>query len=246
MTTKNLPVFSSNAVELWRGPSAIDGQPIVVLLTGLKRGSNNTKTGAMLQTFILRQDIKPHLALKTGEDVSICGGCRHRPSTGGSCYVLVFQAPLQVYRAWKRGRYRRVIALSDLADVAAGRSVRLGAYGDPGAVPLTVWRELTKRASGWTGYTHQWRRRANDGLMAYCMASVDTVAEYEEAKRRGWGTFRVRSSASEPTAEEIVCPASAEAGHVATCATCLMCDGVAMRNIVIVAHGTHEAKFTGE
>lgn len=240
---KDLPVLSSNGVELWCGPSAVDAVPIVVLLTGLTRGSKNTKTGAMLQTFILRQDVEPHEAVKTGKDASICGGCRHRPSLGGSCYVIVHQAPMNVYRAWKRGRYRRV---TDLADVAAERTVRLGTYGDPGAVPLAVWRNLTERASGWTGYTHQWRRKQNDGLKDFCMASVDTIAEFKTAMRLGWGTFRVRTTESTPRAGEIICPASAEAGKTATCETCLMCDGRARRHIVIVSHGTHAAKFTGE
>jgi hypothetical protein len=37
--------------EVWRGPSAIDGAPIVVIATVR---SNNRKTGAMLQSWIIR------------------------------------------------------------------------------------------------------------------------------------------------------------------------------------------------
>jgi hypothetical protein len=44
--------FNPNGVILWEGASAIDGAPIVVIATGLKRGSRNGKTGAQVQTFI--------------------------------------------------------------------------------------------------------------------------------------------------------------------------------------------------
>ena len=76
---------------LYEGPSLIDGAPIVVVAT-LK--TSNIKTGDMVQTWILRSDIEPHHAVKSGDDLSICGDCIHRPANQGSCYVTVFQAPL--------------------------------------------------------------------------------------------------------------------------------------------------------
>ena len=66
-----------NTVELWRGPSRIDGAPIVVLMSGLQK-SDNGKTGNMVQTYILRADMEPTEALARGLDVSICGDCPHK------------------------------------------------------------------------------------------------------------------------------------------------------------------------
>jgi hypothetical protein len=57
---------------IYKGPSRIDGAPIVVLATYSNR---NTKTGAVVQTYILREDINPLEASKTGADASICGTC---------------------------------------------------------------------------------------------------------------------------------------------------------------------------
>ena len=63
---------------LYEGPSVIDGQPIVVIVNKLN-GSDNAKTGAIVQSFIIRSDIAPTDALKTGADASVCGECEHRP-----------------------------------------------------------------------------------------------------------------------------------------------------------------------
>jgi hypothetical protein len=71
--------MNKNSRELWRGPSLIDGQEIVVLASGFVRESLNTKTGDMLQVYILRADISPLKASQTGDDVSICGECILRP-----------------------------------------------------------------------------------------------------------------------------------------------------------------------
>jgi hypothetical protein len=69
----------SNGVILYEGPSVIDGAPIVAIATGFKSPSSNDKTGTMIQVWILRADIAPHEAQKTGADESICGDCPMRP-----------------------------------------------------------------------------------------------------------------------------------------------------------------------
>ena len=71
----------------YRGPSLIDGSPIVVVVVTAK--SSNRKTGSMVQTYILRADQNPVAAVKSGADVSICGDCKHRgdKGQGRSCYV---------------------------------------------------------------------------------------------------------------------------------------------------------------
>ena len=68
--TKNLLIYD--------GPSAIDGAPIVAILTGLANASRNIGTGDMLQVYIIRSDIMPEAARHTGADSSICGTCPMR------------------------------------------------------------------------------------------------------------------------------------------------------------------------
>ena len=65
---------------IYSGPSMLDGQPIIVVAIVT---SGNVKTGNMLQTHIIRADVSPMHASKTGADFSICGNCTHRgtPST---------------------------------------------------------------------------------------------------------------------------------------------------------------------
>jgi len=62
-------------VILYEGASAIDGAPIVAIANRITNASNNIKTGAMVQTFIIRSDMSPMEALRNGSDVSICGTC---------------------------------------------------------------------------------------------------------------------------------------------------------------------------
>lgn len=239
-----------NGAILYRGPSMLDGSPIVAIVTGLRTGSSNAKTGAMLQTWILRDDVAPHTAIKTGADAAICGGCPLRGIAMGDstkergCYVTVHQAPLSVWKAYKRGAYpdwTRQPAL--IAQAGEGRAVRLGSYGDPVAAPLGVWRELTKWARSWTGYTHQWRDVVHSVTewQRLVMASVESHAGALKAHMEGWRTFRlIESVADLAQGAEVLCPASAEAGHKSSCDRCSLCMGTASRSrksIAIVAHG---------
>lgn len=234
--------INPNGAVIYEGPSKIDGAPIVVIATGLKGSSANRKTGDMVQTWIMRADMEPHNATDSGADASVCGGCPHRPARGGSCYVKVWQAPLGVYRAYKRGSY----AHRDPADCGAGRRVRLGSYGDPAAVPDSVWQAFTSTSIGWTGYTHQWRsKRLAGGLKGLCQASVDTPAEHDAARAKGWGTFRVRLPQADALAGEIICPASKEGGERTDCANCNLCSGVAGKPVVIIVHGSTAKRFEG-
>lgn len=224
---------------LYEGPSEIDGEPIVVIMTGID-GSSNRKTGSMLQTYILRSDVHPLAAIKSGEDESICGSCEHRPilarSTGKApCYVEVGKGPSMVWKAYKAGRYVR-LPLYAVARLIASRVLRLGTYGDPAAAPIRVWNSLVIYVAGWTGYTHQWRILSADWQLLV-MASVDSESDRIDAKSAGWRTFRV-SIGVDPQIGEISCPASKEAGARTTCIDCRLCKGkqIAARDIVIADH----------
>lgn len=235
----------STGIILWEGASALDGQPIVVIATGIGKASRNEKTGDMVQTWIMRADIEPHLAVKTGADASVCGECPHRPTLGGSCYVKTFQAPLSIFRAYQRGVYRRA-SVEELASIGEGRMVRLGSYGDPAAAPFHMWQALVSRAAGVTGYTHQWRT-ANPAFRTIVMASVDSFAEGLEARAADWRTFRIRTADEALEAKrEFVCPASKEAGERTNCASCKACGGLdakAKASPVIIAHGATARRF---
>jgi hypothetical protein len=230
---------------IYRGPSMIDGQPIIAIATGLS-GSGNRKTGNMVQTWILRDDMTPSEAVNSGADASICGDCPHRgdvvngKNVGRSCYVLEFQAPASIYRSVQRGNVPEVTEPAALADLGADRVVRLGAYGDPAAVPVHIWSALLERAAGHTGYTHQWKKAGFFGLARYCMASCDTADEQQQAVAAGWRTFRIRTRNSRPLRGEVSCPASEEAGKKLQCEQCLACGGADGRKgtITIIAHGS--------
>lgn len=222
---------------IYKGPSLIDGQPIVAIAT---TSSGNPKTGPMVQTWILPDNgIMPHENVKTGADVSVCGDCKHRPVNGGACYVRVFQGPRSVYAKYLRGGYERADWPTARIALGRGRMVRLGSYGDPAAVPAWVWSELVYEANGHTGYTHQWQTCAK-AYRWLVMASCDTPAERDEARAQGWRTFTVRLESDPLAQRESVCPASAEAGHKVTCSQCRMCDGAGSGkrgSIAIIAHG---------
>ena len=231
-----------NSYLLYEGPSLLDGEPIFVVLTGLKKKSRNKKTGDMLQTYILSARTTPTNALTQGFDYSICGNCPHRYANKGSCYVNIAYAPYTIYKAYKNGSYK--FFTEELLLNLQGKVLRFGSYGDPAAVPVEVWNRLKPYLSSWTGYTHQWRERPD--LKNICMASVDSREEYHEAKTLGWRTFRVLAPTEENITDEIACPASEEAGKLTTCAKCKLCKGTSIKakDISIRVHGKFSQNFT--
>lgn len=225
-------------IVIYDGPSKIDGKRIIVVATGFN-GTENPKTGDMVQTWILPWKENPTVAYTKGNDISICGDCKHcSPKNGGwgTCYVSVHQAPYQVWNAFKRGRYEPVNNMNMYAFV--GKHVRLGSYGDPAAVPFEVWDKVCSIAKEWTGYTHQWHRSfCDDRLKQYCMASVDSMKELKRAQKKGWRTFRIRFDDS-CAENEILCPASKEAGEKTNCQACGLCSGGSKRKTVTIGvHG---------
>jgi hypothetical protein len=232
-----------NGVILWQGLSLIDRAPIVVIATGVRGKSRNPKTGRMVQTWIMRSDVAPHIAVKTGDDRSVCGDCEFRPSLPRPkgkkpCYVRTWQAPRGIYAAFKRGRYPTVTP-HEAAKLFAGRELRMGSYGNPSAAPLPLWRIVNSRTRGHTCYIHNWRTAAR-GWTDLAMASVSSLEESLAAAKLGYRTFRVRSPDELIELREAPCPAAAESGHKTVCALCLACGGrraKAKVGITIVQHG---------
>lgn len=233
------PLFAG--LILYEGASMLDGAPIVAIINRIEVASTNVKTGAMAQTFIIRSDVKPLDALRLGLDSSVCGDCLARPANEGFCYVQVGRSVESVYGAYQRGRYARPGADYDiaiLAELFRDSIFRLGAYGDPAAVPYELWEEATRHAKARNGYTHQWRRFP--AFKTLCMASCDNEPDHWEAKAAGWRTFRMRLASEPLVKREVSCPAAKESGAKTTCADCRACGGLlakAKADIAIIAHG---------
>lgn len=245
----------STGVVVYRGPSALDkATPIVGVLTLC---SANAKTGNMAQLWILVEGVSPTVAAREGTDEAVCGRCLHRPLRAGSCYVVLPKAPTIVWRHLQAGRYpdaepRELPALVRRAGV---RSVRLGAYGDPMALPLEVVEAVADAFDGHTGYTHQWMHAPANKVANWqrlCMASVDGPVGFARAQAAGWRTFRVRTADQPMFPNERMCPASTEAAtcdedgfpNRITCAECMRCGGLnacpAGMNPVIIVHGSRD------
>tara|TARA_R110000765_G_C18917172_1_gene605505 strand:- start:12 stop:752 length:741 start_codon:yes stop_codon:yes gene_type:complete len=238
-------VTNPKSSVIYRGPSLIDGEPIVAVAI-VKSG--NIKTGNMVQTYILRADIDPRAANKSGSDFSICGNCKHRGKAHDdpdkptakerTCYVQLGQGPLGVWKMLSKGGYPTATGHDEIAALGKGRMVRLGTYGDPAAVPSHIWDSLLHGASGHTAYTHQSGMKGPDISSRY-MISADSLEDARKAWKRGSRTFRVVSDISEIDSAEILCPASQEAGRRTTCERCKLCSGstINAKSIAIPVHG---------
>ena len=240
----------------YEGPSRLDGKPVVVIATGVgdtkSEQTKNSKTGPMVQVWILRSDIPPIEAISTGEDVSICGSCPLRgiveklknrtANKMRSCYVSVKNAPRAIYESYREGNYEH---LTD--DVRwESQATRLGAYGDPAAIPYRVSRNLISRGNGkGTGYTHQHAHSKLQPMRKLVMASVHSEDEARALHLKGWRTFRTMKAGESLMDNEIMCPASEEAGKRLTCNECKACNGVGPEesrlgavSVAIYAHGS--------
>jgi len=246
---------NTNSIVVYDGPSIIDGKPIVVILTGLADSSANGKTGNLVQSFIIRSDVAPTDALKTGDDASVCGLCPHRPLIAkmleraglpwSPCYVRVGESVLSVYRAYRRGSYPRATTIDQVAQLLQGRKLRLGTYGDPAAAPVELWALLVSLSAGHVGYTHQWQATGFNAAAwsPLVMASADNESEALQAQALGMRYFRV-SIGVDRKPLEVSCPASAEGGRKAQCSDCMLCAGTSKqaRSIVIADHAAGHAK----
>jgi len=244
--------MSETGAVFYDGPSLLTGDRIVGIATGLDGGSMNPKTGPMVQCWMLRADTRPMDAKRLNLDDAVCGDCKLRGHDGvdSGCYVSPWLGPNNVFRRFRAGEYH-MATWPETQALFEGRHVRLGAYGDPAAIPFDVWRMLLASVAGHVAYTHQWKT-CDPRLKTICMASVDTVDEFHLAHLAGWRTFRVRLSndpllisnkrlraRNQSVPLEFVCPASDEANHRTTCQKCQLCRGTSSpaRSVAIIAHG---------
>lgn len=233
---------------LYRGPSVIDGRPIVV---AFYTGTKNRKVGAAPSVAILPDVPTYREAFKAAP--SVCGGCPFLGAmhpTGqkrnqGGCYAWALAMPIaSQLKAIAAGRYVEGPAAWTLTQAHlqahAPRIIRVGTVGDSAAVPRWVWDRLRAACPDGTtpqNYTHQWRRPDAQHLQTWTMASVESAADAAKAHAMGWRTFRARleDGPTIPDAET-VCTYEAEK---LTCSACRACDGQsAAPSVVATVHGT--------
>lgn len=230
--------MNNNGLVIWEGESLIDGSSIVLLMTGLIY-STNRKTGNQLQTWIMRSDIHPIEAVKTGDDESICGSCSRRgqgknTDTGiRTCYVAVHQSPTQVWRTYKNNDYARYN--ESYNPFLNRRSLRMGSYGDPAAVPIEVWKNLIDVTYGHTGFTSQWRDEYAKPLKGLVQASCNSVEDMELAKSMGWKTYTSLPVGHPKVKGLLECRFKSSDGTI-KCEQCMLCDGT-KSHIMIEDHG---------
>ena len=110
------------------------------------------------------------------------------------CYVRLGHGPSSVYRTFKAGRYPHIKDLSKTEQTATierfknAKKLRLGAWGEPSSDIKSSLFLARTAGKNTLSYTHQWR--TNPQLKPFTMASVDTKADYLEAKELGWRTYR--------------------------------------------------------
>ena len=224
---------------MYEGSSSLDSSPIVVIAT---LETSNRKTGNMVQVWILRSDVNPVEATKTGQDASVCGSCIHRHYNGGACYVNVGQAPNSIWKAYKRGRYERYDHAKH-RDLLRHRKIRLGAYGDPASAPYEIMHYLAHAGIGWTGYTHQARHKHFDErFLSLCMVSADSPKQAQQWQDKGARTFRVAMVGDAMHDTEIECLSDSQG---MSCVDCGLCNGKKSEapSIVIAVHGSKASNF---
>ncbi|MBB5167081.1 hypothetical protein [Mycobacterium sp. AZCC_0083] len=226
---------------VWSGVSELDGVTPIVVLASFE--SSNVKTGNMIQTWILRSDVAPNVAITEGTDSAVCGSCVHRgdKSTGRkrTCYVNP-RTPASVWRAFNRGNARPFDAAP-----FKGRKVRIGAYGDPAAAPFEVWARIAELATSVTGYTHQWRT-CDPRFAKLTMASADSMDDYRVARRMGYRAFVVRELGAAKPQGLVQCPATEGKSNTVQCIDCMQCGGTdngRKASISIEVHGATARAF---
>ena len=230
--------FNFPGVTLRVGASDLTGDTIATIAIF---NSSNDKTGNVVQVYFLPVDQTPMQAIRSGLDSAVCGDCILRPINSpnkddDSCYVRKFHGPAKVYQTFKVGRYPLVKDLTPkdktkVLSILKSKPIRLGAYGDPLAdVETSIYLAAVNPQV--LGYTHQWKHEdsisSSTGawvhgvwLQSFLMASVDTTADYKQAKDSGWRTYR-HTNEDSAFDNEIICPHKT---HGTQCIDCGLCSG---------------------
>ena len=193
-----------------------------LIITGLRSYSQNSKTGNMLQSYIIDKE-------KAFSEPKVFGAkCADCPVVN-ECYVS--RDKLTVRRSLKRliegeKTSYKFTTLDQVLPLLKGRSFRFGTYGDPSAIPLEMVKAITNEVSSWTGYTHFWRE-IDQEYQEFFMASVESLTGEMLAQAMSWRTFRmIRKGASNDSINSILCP---NTSREITCEQCKLCKGTSSK-----------------
>ena len=227
---------------LYHGPAAAPYRGTVTAV--LFRSLDNPKTGPTLAIAILPGTGMTAVSDRTqGEDGACCGACPFRSVAGGGnggCYVS--SVALMGYTAAARSAWQAdAHGFPSAWPMRHGRPLplRLGAYGDPAALPAHVIRSVRAHAGAsgahvW-GYTHGWAKRPD--LADMCMASVESSAGQARAVAKGWRVYRIVRDASELATTGLQ---ECESSTGLACVDCRKCAGTgaaADNGRAIIVHG---------
>lgn len=200
--------------------------------------SSNSKTGNVIQQWITPKDWerdkgdgREKIDLKESSDA--CNECPLMQT----CYVKK-GFPAMGLISSSKSKNHETLHWYRVPERFKDKFIRFGAFGEPVLTGYDETKLLTELCKNWTGYTHQWRNLDYHWSNEYFMASVEDDKGKREANALGYRTFRVGSNVDEMLHDEVLCPASKEAGRKATCEQCGLCKGKASKakNIFIVKH----------
>lgn len=217
---------------LYHGPAAKPYRGTISVV--LFRSSSNPKTGDCLAIAILPgEGVDAVRDRSLGLDRPACGTCPLRSIMSGGkggCYVS--SVALMGYAGAARSAWDRPVGIpADLSNTWPSRGgsplpLRLGAYGDPAAIPPDVVGELIgagDAAGAWTwGYTHGWRHSGAQHLRDVCMASVESEAGHRQAVTLGWRVYRIVTGSDAIGATGLV---ECESAIGTACTDCGQCRG---------------------
>lgn len=225
-----------NSYLLYHGPSLITNSgEVIAVLTGMIF-SENEKTGNIPQVYIFNADISPGDSIRSYQDLHVCGWCPFRSVFGSRvCYVNVKNIH-RMYGAFQRGRYQYL----ENKKLIKNKTIRIGAYGDPAAVPQYVWNDLKEHSAHLLSYTHMWQDPRFSYLKEYSMASVETLETWSLAKQAGWRTYRATLEGCPALHNEIFCPFPSRGIQ---CCDCGLCSGWLRKakDVVSPVHGLPRA-----
>ena len=210
---------------------------IYAALYCIERSSSNTKTGDMVQLAILPIDNKPTEALKNRQ-LPNCSSC----AMITSCYVNT----VSLNDVYKKTVNQAVSAVPKQLRAP----IRLGSWGDPGLLPLSLLQQLTRAAGSHTGYTHLWQDIA-PSYSQVLMASIDHLTakkqglEVDELKRLAWGagyrTYTITQPGEQESRQERSC---LYVSNNTQCRYCKLCNGAgSKRSIAAPLHGPNNKQI---
>ena len=213
-------------------------------------GSLNSKTGNMVQIWLLDRNLHPVENIQTGKDASLqCKGCPF--ASGKGCYV----APMPLMAIWNKYQRNDYPSLAfgspEWGAFWEGKAVRFGAYGNPSLLPLAIVESIAKLARKHTGYFHDWQSMSKQEAKAYGRFFMASAEPWNIAKahKLGLRAFSVLPEGAAAPQGSLECLADSKG---LTCAECGLCDGTErsdrrgapLPSIWIKAHGYKTAKAT--